>query len=61
MNNPWLRLIAEQAFNSAIVAGIFALSMLAAQTTVSLKVVAIGFGMTFLIELRKYRKINNRP
>ena len=51
-----LRLLPEQLLNSAIVAGITALSMLAGASEVSGRTVGISFGLTFLVELRKYRK-----
>ena len=51
----WYRLLPEQILNSSIVAGITALSTLAGALEVSGRAVAIAFGLTFLIELRKYR------
>ena len=49
----WAWIFLEQCINSAIVGGISALSSLA--TGGSWKSGLIGFGLTFLIELRKYR------
>lgn len=54
--DKWYRLLPEQLLNSAIVAGISALSMMAGTQEVSGRAVAIAFGLTFLLELRKYRK-----
>ena len=51
----------EQVVNSAIVAGIAALSMLAGTQSVNGKTVGIAFGLTFLIELRKYRSPGPSP
>ena len=54
----YLATLLEQVVNSAMVAGITALSMMAATQDVSGKAVSIAFGITFLIELRKtMRKI----
>ena len=50
-----LTTLLEQLLNSAIVAGITALSMMAATQGVSGKAVGVAFGLTFLLELRKYR------
>jgi len=55
----YLGTLFEQVVNSAIVAGITALSMMAATLDVSLRAVGIAFGLTLLIELRKYRKMSN--
>lgn len=55
-----LAALAGQLLNSGIVAGIAALSLLAGQQTVDLKVVGVAFGLTFLIELRRYRGLNGR-
>ena len=49
----WYRLLPEQILNSSIVAGIAALSMLGGTQEVSVRAVAIAFGLTFLIEFRK--------
>ena len=52
-------LLCEQLINSAIIAGIAAVSTIAAtgEGDVTGKAAGIAFGLTFLIELRKYRKI----
>ena len=55
MNGKWYKLLPEQILNSGIVAGITGLSMLAGTMEVSARAVAIAFGMTFLVELRKFR------
>ena len=49
----------EQLINSFIIAGIAAISTLAAtgEEQATGKVAGIAFGLTFLIEMRKYRKI----
>ena len=49
------KLLPEQVLNSSIVAGIAALSMLAGTQEISGRAVIIAFGVTFLVELRKYR------
>ena len=51
---PWYDILIEQLANSAIVGGIAGLSSLVSGE-VSWRVAAIAFGMTTLIELRKYR------
>lgn len=51
----WLTLLFEQCLNSGIVAGITALSMMAGTQKVNGPAVAIAFGLTFLVELRKWR------
>lgn len=56
MNGKWYKLLPEQILNSGIVAGIAALSTLAATQEISGVAVAIAFGLTFLIELRKLRQ-----
>lgn len=56
MRSKWLATLAEQAFNSMVVAGIAAASMMLTQEPVALKTVAASFVLTFLIELRKFRK-----
>ena len=53
---PWWKVLSGQILNSSIVAGIAALSMLAGTQEISGRAVSIAFGLTFLIELRKYRK-----
>jgi hypothetical protein len=55
----YLATFLEQILNSAIVAGITALSTISASFTVNAKAVGIAFGLTFLIEMRKYRKTNS--
>lgn len=55
----WASVFFEQVTNSSLVAGIAALSMLASQVCIDGIAVAIAFGLTFLIELRKYRGINH--
>jgi hypothetical protein len=52
-------LLCEQLLNSFIIAGIAAISTLAAtgQGEVTAKAAGISFGLTFLIELRKYRHL----
>ena len=55
MNGKWYKLLPEQVLNSAIVAGISGLSMLAGTREISARAVAIAFGLTFLVELRKWR------
>ena len=57
----WYTLLPEQFLNSGIVAGITALSMLAATLEISGKAVAIAFGLTFLVELCKYRNKAGPP
>ena len=47
-----LALLPEQLINAGIVAGIVAISTLGDWPTV-----AKAFGLTFLIEMRKYRKL----
>ena len=56
-----LALLCEQALNSAIVAGIAALSMMAGTQEVSGPAVGIAFGLAFLIELRKYLNLPKPP
>ena len=52
----WDTLI-EQILNSAIVGGISLFSSLAADQSIGLRAGGIAFGLTFLFELRKYRKL----
>ena len=52
---PWLWIFIEQMINSAIVGGIAGLS--AKATGGTWEGAAVGFGMTFLLELRKYRQL----
>ena len=47
----------EQMVNASIVAGIAALSLMVAQQESILKPVVIAFGLTFLLEMRKYRRL----
>ena len=47
----------EQLINASIVGGIAGLAAFSAGADVGLKTAIIAFGMTFLLELRKYRKI----
>ena len=49
--------LAEQCVNSLIVGGIAGLAALSASPEASGKTAAIAFGITFLTELRKYRKL----
>ena len=49
----------EQVVNSGIVAGIATLGMLASTQRVDSKAVLITFGLTFLVEMRKYRGLFN--
>ena len=55
----WLMVFCEQLINSAIVASIAALSVVAAtgEGSTSGKAGSFAFGMTFFVELRKWRKI----
>ena len=55
---PWLWTFIEQVINSCIVGGIAGLSAKATGGDWSSS--AIGFGLTFLIELRKYRQLASR-
>ena len=57
----WLALIFEQVINSSIVAGIAALSMMAGSDKVNGPAVGYAFGLTFLVELRKYRDLFKPP
>ena len=50
-------ILAEQVINALIVGGIAGLSSLGANVETSWKAGAIAFGLTFLIEMRKYRKL----
>lgn len=52
-------ILCEQLINSFIIAGIAAISTLAAtgEGGATGKAAGIAFGLTFLIEMRKYRKI----
>ena len=52
---PWLWIFIEQVINSAIVGGIAGLSGKIAGA--GWEAAAYGFGLTFLIELRKYRQL----
>ena len=52
----WWDVLLEQLLNSAIVGGIAGLSTLASGEA-SWKVALIAFGLTALIELRKYREL----
>ena len=52
--------LAGQFLNSAIVAGIASVSLLAGQRAVDWRVVGTAFGLTFLIELRRYRGLNGK-
>ena len=54
---PRLDIPAEQVINSAIVGGISLLSAMSADVDIGLRAGGIAFGMTFLFELRKYRKL----
>lgn len=47
----------EQLINSSIVAGIASFSVWAAEQSVGWEPPVIAFGITFLTELRKYRKL----
>ena len=60
MTNYWGTFL-EQILNSSIVAGVTALSTLAASLEVNAKAIGVAFGLTFLIELRKYRNIKPSP
>ena len=53
----WYNILAEQVINSAIVGGIAGLSALSASPEASWKTAIIASGLTFLIELRKYRTL----
>ncbi len=53
----WGQVLVEQLVNSLIVGGIAGLAALSADTASSWKVAGIAFGLTFLVELRKYRKL----
>ncbi len=52
----WCSILAEQILNSLIVAGITVLSTFLANQEIHLKVAGASFALTFLIEMRKYRK-----
>ena len=52
---PWLWILVEQLINSVIVGAIAGLS--AKATGGTWESAAIGFGLTFLLELRKYRQL----
>ena len=54
-----LLVLLGQILNASIVAGITALSTMAAQGEASTKASLIAFGLTFLIELRKFRGIKD--
>jgi hypothetical protein len=56
---PWLWIFLEQLINSVIVGGIAGLS--AKATGGTWQSAAIGFGLTFLLELRKYRQLLPLP
>ena len=54
----YLEVFIEQCINAAIVGGIAGLSALAAgDEKTGLKVGGVAFGLAFLFELRKYRKL----
>jgi len=50
-------ILIEQILNSSIVGGISLFSSLAADQAIGLRAGGIAFGLTFLFELRKYRKL----
>ena len=54
MKPRWWILLAGGALNGVVVAAIGTLSLLAAEQRVSVKAIAIAFGLTFLVELRKW-------
>ena len=56
-HRKWWDVLIEQVINSAIVGGIAGLSALSASPEAGWKTAVIAFGLTFLIELRKYRKL----
>ena len=60
MKPGWWKSLPEQILNSTIVAGIAALSMLAGTQSISVRAVAIAFGLTFLVELRKFLDVSRK-
>ena len=56
-HRKWWDVLIEQVINSAIVGGIAGLSALSASPEAGWKTAVIAFGLTMLIELRKYRKL----
>ena len=56
-HRKWWDILIEQVINSAIVGGIAGLSALSASPEAGWKTATIAFGLTFLIELRKWRKL----
>lgn len=53
----WPKLLVEQALNSLIVAAITFFATLGATASIQWKPALMAFGMTFFVELRKYRKL----
>lgn len=55
----WTSVLCEQMVNSTIIAAIAGISSLAVTSSNAdgLKAAGIAFGMTFFVEIRKYRKL----
>ena len=53
----WVSILIEQIINASIVGGIAGISVIAVVPAFAWKAAGIAFGITFLIELRKYRKL----
>ena len=53
----WWEILCEQTLNSAVVAGITSLTIMSKTGSLDIQDVVVPFSLTFLIEVRKYRKI----
>ena len=57
MTHLWLRVLVEQLLNSLIVSGIVFITTLGTGEGLAWIPAAKGFGLVFLLEMRKYRQI----
>ena len=60
LQGPFLTTLLEQVINSIMVAGIVFITTLGPGTGLEWIPAAKGFGLTFLIELRKYSRLGTR-